>query len=546
VRVNSAYYLRGTHHDDSASYHADAVHHYQLYHEQGLGPALLSALRTKDDLDVALRLLLAPALLPLFYGHLAVLLPFLALFFFLLLWFVWRRSGSLLPGLAVAAFVFAMPALYHPTWGMADYWKDNLATWLLAGAGLAWLLAEGFRRRGWALLCGLLLALLGMQRTALAVYACLLFGPLFALAAWRRLRREGCRTALLDLACACLPGLAAAALVASLQWDNLYRYYLVNCYQYGSAASIAAYVWRCAGWAGLRTWLALGGSCVLCLLCFRQWQRYRGEVLVGLWLAGGLPLAIIVTSAHYPWFLMPWHPLLVVLLAVLVPCDFSQARPLLSLRPFAAVLLLLAVGCSLWHYNRWLVMARAQGRSDAYLRHAFDQVAEALAAEPGPRHYGLFFYECNAPFWCQAFFGRRVALEPPAFFMAIHDSYFQSYGRRGSAEIAADLVARMEAYPDALAVAYCDPEDQGRLPAGLKPRDASARAVEIFTAVNAHLRRSPHWKAVRRLELDTFRPVYLYRYSPRPLPNEEKWHDVPSTAEVAVKPQARASQGGPE
>src|SRR5262249_50323613 len=156
------------------------------------------------------------------------------------------------------------------------------------------------------------------------------------------------------------------------------------------------------------------------------------------------------------------HPLLVVLLAVLVPCDFSQARPLLSLRPFAAVLLLLAVACSLWHYHRWLAMARAQGRKDAYLRRTFDQVADALPAEPGPRHSGLSFYECNAPFWCQAFCNRRVALEHPTFFMAIHDSYFQSYGRRGSAEIAADLVARMEAYPGALAVAYCEPEDQGR------------------------------------------------------------------------------------
>jgi hypothetical protein len=545
VHVNSTYYARGTHHDDSASYHVEAVHHYELYRERGLGPALLSALRTKDGLDVTLRLLAAPGLLLPFYGHLAVLLPFLALFFFLLLWFVRRRTGSLLPGVAVAAFVFTMPPLYHPTWGMADYWKDNLATWLLAGAGLAWLLSEGFRRRGWTLLCGLLLALLGMQRTALAVYACLLFTPLFAAAAWQRLRQAGSRTALLDLACAVLPGVAAAGLVASLQWDNLYSYYLVNCYQFGSKLAVAGYVWRCACLAGPWTWLALGAAWALCLLCFRHWRQFRGEILVGLWLAGGLPLAIILTSAHYPWLLTPWQPLLVVLLAVLVPCDFSQARPWLALRPFAAALLLAAAVCALGHYQSWLTLARAQGRRDAYLRHTYDEVAAALAAEPAPRHYGLFFYECNGPFWCQAFFNGGARLEHPLFFMAIHDSYFQSYGPRTVAEIAAELVGRMEAYPDALAVAYCDPADQARLPDDLKPHDASARAAAIFTAVNAHLQRSPHWKVVRRLELDTFRPVYLFRYSPRPLPAEEKWRDVPPAA-VALKSPVQGSPGGPE
>jgi hypothetical protein len=249
-------------------------------------------------------------------------------------------------------------------------------------------------------------------------------------------------------------------------------------------------------------------------------------VVAGLWLAAGLPLGILLTSAHYPWFLTPWHPLLVVFLAVLMPSDFSGMRlPVLG-HVFAGALLLATAVCSLGHFSSSITFARGLGRQHAYLRQTYDQVAEAILSQPAPRHYGLFFYECNAPFWCQAFFNRHAHLEHPLFFMAIHDSYFQSFGGRSAADIAATLIERIEAYPDALAVAYCEPADQMCLPGDLKPRDASGLAAEVFTTLNNHLHRSPHWQAVRRLDLEAFRPVYLFRYSPRPLGSEEKWREV--------------------
>src|SRR5262249_13766190 len=82
VRVSRAFYAHAPHHDDSASYRYTAVAHYALYAEKGRAAALAEALRAKDGLDVTLRLLVAPSALLPFYGHLTVLLPFLALFLF--------------------------------------------------------------------------------------------------------------------------------------------------------------------------------------------------------------------------------------------------------------------------------------------------------------------------------------------------------------------------------------------------------------------------------------------------------------------------------
>jgi hypothetical protein len=523
VHVSRVYYGLGPYHDDSASYRCTAVATYALYANGGRLAALGPALRQKDGLDVTLRVLLAPSALLPFYGHLAVLLPFLTLFLFLALRLVRERTGSLALGLAAVAFVFALPCVYHPLRGIADYWKDNLATWLLAGAALSWFLSEQLRRRRWSLLCGVLLGLLGMQRTALAVYGALLFAPLLAWGAVVRLRRDGWRTALLDVAAAALPPAAAAGLVAVLQWDCLYRYYLVSCYNFGDRWAIVGYLWGCAGRGGLWTWLALGGAYGLCLLRPALWKQHAPEALAGLWLAAGLPLAIVLTRAHYPAFLAVWQPLLIAVLAALLP----RALAPVPRRLFAGTLLAAALACAGWQYAHWSDHAQTLGRALAPVRRSYDRVADALLAQPAPRHYGLFFSECASPFWCQVYFDRHVPFEPQTFYMAVHDSYFRgTYPGRGAPEVAAALVAQMEAYPDALAVAYCEPTDLSRLTAHLEYRDPMDLSVAVFAALDEHLQHSPHWQVVERLALDSFRPVYVFRYSPRPLTAEEKWGAV--------------------
>jgi hypothetical protein len=523
VRVSRAFYAHAPHHDDSASYRYTAVAHYALYAEKGRAAALAEALRAKDGLDVTLRLLVAPSALLPFYGHLTVLLPFLALFLFLTLWLVRERTGSLALGLAAASFVLALTCVYHPYWGIADYWKDNLATWLLAGAALSWFLSEQLRRRGWSLLCGLLLGLLGMQRTALAVYAAVLFTPLLGWAAVVRLRQVGVRAALLDLGAAVLPPAAAACLVAVLQWDDLYRYYVVSCYNFGDRWTVVAHLWGNAGRAGPWTWLALGGAYALCLLRPALWKQRTPEALAGLWLAAGLPLVIVLTRAHYPAFLTVWQPLLVAVLAALLPTSLAPVpRGVL-----AGALLVPALACAGWQYAHWSGHARVLGRETAPLRRCYDRVADVLLAQPAPRHYGLLFSECSSPFWSQVYFGRHTPVEYPAFWMAVHDSYFRgAFPGRSAPEVADALVGQMEAYPDGLAVAYCEPTDLARLPAWLTYRDPMDFSVAVFAGVDERLQRSCHWKVIKQLSLDPFRPVYVFRYSPRPLTAEEKWHDV--------------------
>jgi hypothetical protein len=184
------------------------------------------------------------------------------------------------------------------------------------------------------------------------------------------------------------------------------------------------------------------------------------------------------------------------------------------------------VGCAGWQYAHWSGQARALGRERAPLRRCYDRVADVLLGQPAPRHYGLFFAECSSPFWCQVFFDRHTPFEYPTFWMAAHDSYFRGMSGRSPAEVADGFIRQLEAYPDGLAVAYCEPTDLARLPYDLRSRDPMDFAVAVFAALDDHLRQSCHWQVIRRLSLEPFRPVYVFRYSPRPLTAEEKWHAV--------------------
>jgi hypothetical protein len=219
---------------------------------------------------------------------------------------------------------------------------------------------------------------------------------------------------------------------------------------------------------------------------------------------------------------------------------------------FAGALVLAALACSVWQYGHCLSLASRLGDERASLRQYYSQVADIVLAEPGPRHYGLFFYECGSPVWCQVFFDRHVPFEYQTCFMAIHDSYFPGvFGRRSAAEVAAAIIAPLEAHPGALALAYCERTDLAHLPAYLQPRDPMQFSVAVSAALNDHFRRSCHWKAIRRFALAPFRPVYVFRYSILPLSAEEKWRDVLSEArppQSAEQPgsAARTGRGSPD
>src|SRR5262249_19171419 len=133
VQLARGYYAIAPYHYDSAFYRMHAVYFHQVFEKEGMIAALQQSVRTKDSLDVTLRLLFTPRFLLHRFGHLAVLLPFLALFTYLSMWYVFTRTSSLPSSVATATFLFTFLPIHGPfgepyIGGIADYWKDNLAT----------------------------------------------------------------------------------------------------------------------------------------------------------------------------------------------------------------------------------------------------------------------------------------------------------------------------------------------------------------------------------------------------------------------------------
>ncbi len=531
IHLSETYYVAAPYHYDSASYRLGSIRAHDRLISEGLGVSLLNFLTIKDGLDLSLRLVFAPDSLLHPYGHLAVLLPLMGLFIFITIWYVFRRTGSLLLGLAVVAFQFTFPLMYAPHFGIADYWKDNIATWLLGSAAISWLLSETLTRRRWSTLSGVFLGLLVFQRAVVGIYAAMLFGPLFMWAAYQRLREDGLKPALMRLGAFVTPALVIGGTVAILQGQQLYSYYFVTGYAYTTASGVANFLLNTLftklGFAPL----GLAGVYLVCLLLIRQWPRQRGELVIGLWWVAGLPLAVMVSASLYHGFFPLWMVLLVVLLAVITPRTLSAGGN----RWLALFFLAVALPSALIHYQ--MAITESQNlvvtRGKEPLLQFYRELITIIAAQPEPRRYGLMFDEIEAPLLNQAFFDRGLRLDEPIIFQSIHDSYYrQKFGPLPPQEIANSQIKTLEQAAGTIAVTYCFP--QRILIRSSYLETGQTIAAEVAGMITTHLLHSPHWQATYQLN-PPYGCLYVYQYTPATLTDEEKWQSVsetPSATEI--------------
>lgn len=530
VKVSRDYYAIAPYHYDSASYRMQAVRLHETLKSKGMAHALRQSLQAKDSVDMTLRLILAPRFLLHPYGHLVVLLPFMSVFILLAGWYVFTRTNSLLLSIATFALLFAFPFIYDPYMGIADYWKDNLATWLLGSAAVAWLLSNMLAERRWAFLCSLFLGLLVMQRTAAAVYAGMLFLPLFLWAIYQRLRLDGPRQALARIGVFVAPATLLSGLLAVIQWQQLYKYYFVVGYAYGTPALIAQYLAHPIHELGLPPIVVVAVICVMYLLYLisgSSRKQQRDEIIVASWLVVGLPLVVILSSGFYFGFYAVWPVLLIVLLATLIPRSLSITNS----RLFALVLLIVASASSVFQYHISVAKGRLLAESRVGQRKLHQDVANIIAAQPEPRSYGLFFDEDEGPFFNHVFFDHGILLPPPAGYMSVHDTYYRAeFGDLTAQEIIDLNIRNLEQQAGAIAVAFCEPKDILKQPLFLSDRqlfssDEQPLAIPVAIALNDYLLQSPRWRAISRLN-SPFGCLYAYKYSAQTLTETEKWQDL--------------------
>jgi hypothetical protein len=543
LHLSRDYYAVAPYHYDSAAYRVQALRAYEALEARGLGAALQGSLREKDSLDVTLRLLFAPRTLLLRYGHFVVLLPFLAFFLFLLLRYVSSRTRSWLLALAAGSALFVFPLPYDVFWGIADCWKDNLATWLLGAAALAWLQSEGLRLRRWNLLCGLLLGLLLMQRSVAAVYAAILFLPLLLYAARLRIRSDGLRPALVRLAALGLPALLLGMPLLVLQWSMLRSYYLVRGWAYARPSAVALYLFHGlfrgvasapSGFGGQLYGMnfaplfiaALYASCALAVPR-RRWPR--AEFVTAGWLLAGLPLAVIFTRAYFHGFFALWTALLVVCLGVLLPRTLAPAAS----RTFALAVLLFTASAASAQFYVAVRTSRTRTMAEHFEREIVAQIVPPIAASPAPHRYALLFGGADAPLINQALFDFHVRLPSDEVRLPFRDVEMARAVKGMSEEqVVQAFVGALEQQPGAIAVGWCRVEDVPRW-----PNDPVSSRVTLV--VNRHLLESDRWKAIRRIRWASTSCLNVYEAVASPLTEAAKWKDLafasaPSEIPVAL------------
>jgi hypothetical protein len=527
VRLSVSYYSIASYHYDSAAYRLSAYQTYQLLKAQGIQRTLAVALKSKDSLDVLLRLLILPRSLLHPYGHLVVLLPFMGLFVFLVVHYIYIRTRSRTCSIAVPAFLFAFPIVYDPLmFGIADYWKDNLAAWLIAAAVISFLLSRNLERLSFSWLSGALLGLLVMQRTVLAVYAVPLFFPPLVFAMVRLIGSLGPRAAGLRLGAFVACPIALSGLVLLCQAGELYTYYFVAGYGYSSMLDIARILFTVASTQLGSTPVVLLPMCLLLFLRILRSPDRDGDAFIGAWMAVGFPLATIASCARYAGFYVVWTVLLIVLLATLFSAFLRSIR---TRGPYVIALLLLANACSLLQCAASIAKADAAAQRNAPRRRFHDALAETVLGLPKPRRVALLYDEDGGPFLNHVLFNRRVPLDASeglevVGFMSIHDSYYRAVFGDVSIQKISDIVqTSLEAHPGTIAAGICDPASLQT--AHIFSADGERVARHVSMEINKYLLADSHWAVLRRID-SPYGCIFIYQYRRQEMTDTEKWRQL--------------------
>lgn len=520
IHETSHYFSSAPFHYDSAGYLYLALQTYDLVRVKGVVAAFFQVIKEKDSLDLILRILFAPQSLKIVFGHMTVLLPFMGLFIFLVIHYIFKKTQSWLISIAVLTFLFCSPFIYNPYLGIADYWKESIAIWILGCMILSWLLSEMMTKPFWSVLSGVFLGLLMMERTALAIFAVLMFIPIFSLTAIQRLRQDNRSTALIRLFAFLIPCGILSGMVALLQWEYLYNYYIVKGYAYASPTYLATLYYQNAREQIGFLYVILPIIYIICGFLLKWRQQYR-DLLTVLWLLMSFPVIVVTSHAGYFGIYNVCILLLFLLLVTLIP----NKLPIKINRIFSIMLILVGIFFSFQQYSATKIGSQAfyARMSPWYL--FFDQTTDLIMAESFPRYYTFLFDETNEPFIDHLRLNRGI--DPSeiniAGFVTVHDSFYNSTKNNTLEEKAQENIKKLESHDKTLVFAYCEPAFISKSTAF--GEDAQKISVPVNILQTTYLKNSFHWKAIKKL--DSPRGcLYVYEYSKQLLTNKTKWQAV--------------------
>ncbi|MBA4188972.1 MAG: hypothetical protein C0467_13325 [Planctomycetaceae bacterium] len=516
------YHARAHHHFDSASYRYSAI----LLYYNSVGQrwtSIVSLLQQKDSLDLVVRLLLYPKSLTKFHGHLAVQVPLMTLFCSLALWYTYKRTGTFVYGVAALSCIALFGTVYHPVQGLMDYWKDNLAVWLLGSALLSWYLSEGATRRGWGFLCGVMLSMLALQRVVVAFYGTAIFLPLIAVALVQRYRDGTWRRLVGDALAFGIVPLVVASFLVLTQAKGIIHYYGVAGYDYAPPSAIADYLWnhpfatRSAFRYGLLAFLVLPA-----IVQVTSSTGRAGYLVSAFWPIFAFLALVIATKAKYHSFSAVLLVLTVTAVCRLVPSHLSAS----SIQKLALTLISVAIIGGVAQVRYYSAQTEQYVERNAHYRKLFRELGDIVAKRPAGTGVGFFFDEAFALVELQLYFdrGNRPSPRTLRYFSSVHPSYYRaSFGDTPPEEIAESLIAKMEKDVGMVAVVPSQIEDFARRVQLLPGVPGVPVPVQVNGRILRHIQASPLWRATHYLTSEVYGPLLVFQLSATPLSQEEKW-----------------------
>lgn len=526
ISISTDYYSVAPFHYDSASYRLQSVELYKIFKQTGFSNSFLHEIYQKDCLDNLIRLVVAPRQLLGTYGHVSVLLPFMALFLCLMFSFIYRHTQSFIASSVGVLVVFVFPMIYDPITGIADFWKENIAAWLLGSAFLAWFRAENFRYRSWTFLSGLLLGLLVVQRSALAVYAAFLFLPIVLVAIFQQTREEGIKPTINRFLYFILPIGLLGGFVAILQWKALYNYYFVAGYDYGTKSqSLGFLISIITGNFGYPQIIFFILVAVFIISAPVAKPRF-GSLAMFAWLAIGLPLIVITTGSKYNMFINVWTIMLMVSFSIALSMKTHINKWQIRL---LSISFLVILASSMAQYSNTVSRAHEIAKSVADWRQLWDELTDSVMAQPSPHRLSILFYEAQGLFKNHLVFNRNLNINPGDNIdfvgdLWVHDTYYKANWPGLSLPQLIEMNKnRIEEADGTLAIAYAEPKAIETTPSF--GWDSKKVAVPYASAMNYYLLNSPNWKPIK-----TFGSPYgnlcLYKFSRKALTEADRWQDL--------------------
>ncbi len=510
---------------DSVSY----LYHHALLHERLAteGRFAVAAAEWRDNFKAPLRtvplILLAPGLLDEPGGHLATALPFFAVFLFLLGLTVYRRGGSLAWALGAMALPCVLPGVLHPEIGLAAYWLDLHAAFLVGGALFCLVNALDRPADGLGGYAGfaLLAALAALARYVAVAPLLVLGGPLLAAALFRHGRAAGWRSAaralvLVAIVVALLCGpFLLGQLSANLEYLQAFSGNAeagATAEQAGSTAAGGAFeaVWATQTGAFKRLLSPRRGMPLLILLFAlqffpaRAWRRQWTSGLAPLWLAVAHPVftIFVLRSTQYLFLVYALPGILLLTLAPWQRDDEPRTWTRIRLAVLLAGVLFLGA-----HYARgWFAAAAHPAPAEAAAK-GFDRSLAARIAEQGERLVVDIHIDGASLAPLMEIYRAEGWLPLSSGLFSQHAGPWNArYPGAAPVEIGREVARRMAELSD-VAVVYA---------AGGEDAFNNEISRRVAAAVALELERDPAWREIFEIEDERHGSVRGYRHQRRP------------------------------